>query len=306
MIGGEPFDQRRGIGPFAIHEHVLVRHEHLVEHDERLLAGELGIAGVHLPAVDDPGVVGLATDDVGEARRIDPHGADNGPVAIRLGHAHGGHEDQPMRIDRAGLLHLGAGDVDTVAVAPDHVQEKIRIRLLVRRPGAVALRIGHRSPDDDVRSLRAAQESQEPLVIIGARLRIDVERHRMAGADGVETHAALEAGAGSPAELALHLVLCDQLLRTRRHVQEAIDRKPGDVGAHGAELRPLRRDPVGLRHRIDGGPDHRMIRRLRHALAHEKHIHTAPAQRIDVVVGGHDRVCKVGPERFNAVHGDVS
>jgi len=57
---------------------------------------QLRIAGIHLSAVDDSGVIGLAADDVGEARRIDPHGADHRPVAIGLGHAHGGHEDQPM------------------------------------------------------------------------------------------------------------------------------------------------------------------------------------------------------------------
>src|SRR3974377_1427571 len=95
-------DARGGAGPVAVHDHVLVRHEHFLEHDQRLLPGELGIAGIHLPAVDDPGVVGLAADDVDEARRIDPHGADHRPVALRFGPAHGGNADKPMQIDRAG------------------------------------------------------------------------------------------------------------------------------------------------------------------------------------------------------------
>ena len=55
--------------------------------------------------------------------------------------------------------------------------------------------------------LRALEEGEEALVIVGAALGIDVEGDRMARADGVHPDAALEAGAGAPAELALHLVL---------------------------------------------------------------------------------------------------
>ena len=117
MIGGEALDQRRRVFPLAVHEHVLVRHEHVVEDDQRFLAGELRIAGVDRAAVHDAGVVGLAADDVGEARRIDAHRADHRPVAVGLGHAHGRHDDQPVRIDGAGLVHLGAGDVDALVVA---------------------------------------------------------------------------------------------------------------------------------------------------------------------------------------------
>ena len=190
---------------------MLVRHEHFLEHDQRFLAGELGIAGIHRAAVDHARVVGLAADDVGQPRRIDAHGADHRPVAIGLGHAHGRHEDQPMRIDRAGLMHLGAGHVDAVLVAAHHVQEQVGIGLLVRRLGAVALGIGHRAADDDVGGLRAPQEGQKPLVIIGAGLGVDVEGHRMAGADGVEADATLKAGAGASPELALHLVLGDEI-----------------------------------------------------------------------------------------------
>ena len=108
-------------------------------------------------------------------------------------------------------MHLGAGDVDALVVALGHVQEQVGVALLVRRLGAVALRIGHGAADDDVGRLRALEEGEEALVIVGALLGVDVEGHRMAGADGVEPDAALEAGAGAPPELALHLVLGDEL-----------------------------------------------------------------------------------------------
>ena len=74
------------------------------------------------------------------------------------------------------------------------------------------------------------EKSEKALVVVGAVLGVDVEGHRMAGADGIEPDAALEAGAGAPAKLALHLVLGDEFARADRHMQEAVDRLPRDVG----------------------------------------------------------------------------
>ena len=48
-----------------------------------------------------------------------------------------------------------------------------------------------------------------------------------------------------------------------------------------------------------------MIDRLGHALAHEEDIHAAAAQRIEIVVGGDDRLVEVGPERFSVGHGNL-
>ena len=52
MIGREALDQRCRVFPFAVEEHVLVRHEHVVEHDQRFLAGELRIAGIEGPRIE--------------------------------------------------------------------------------------------------------------------------------------------------------------------------------------------------------------------------------------------------------------
>ncbi len=80
----------------------------------------------------------------------------------------------------------------------------------MRRFGAVALGIGHGAADHHIGGLRALEEGEEALVIIGAVLGVDVEGHGVAGADGVETDAALKAGSGAAAELALHLMLGDE------------------------------------------------------------------------------------------------
>ena len=127
MIGGEALDQRGRVFPFAVHEHMRVRHEHIFEHDQRLLAGELRVAGIHRAAIDHAGVVGLAADDVCEAGRVDTDRANHRPVAVLLGHAHGRHENEPVRIDRAGLVHLGAGDVDAFLVALRDMKEEIDV-----------------------------------------------------------------------------------------------------------------------------------------------------------------------------------
>ena len=42
------------------------------------------------------------------------------------------------------------------------------IALLMRRLGAVTLRIGHGAADDDIGGLRPLEESEEALVIVGA------------------------------------------------------------------------------------------------------------------------------------------
>ena len=60
-------------------------------------------------------------------------------------------------------------------------------------------------------------------MVVGAAFGIDVEGHRMARADRVKADAALEAGAGAAAELALHLVLGDEIAGLGRHMQEAVD-----------------------------------------------------------------------------------
>ena len=60
--------------------------------------------------------------------------------------------------------------------------------------------------------------------------------------------------------------------------------------------------PVGFRHGVDRRADNRVIDRLRHALAHEEHVHAPAAQRVDVVVRRDDPMSEVGPERFHVKH----
>ena len=127
----------------------------------------------------------------------------------------------------------------------------------------------------------------------------------MARADGVQSHAALEAGAGAAAQFALHFVLGDEIARRGRHMQEAVGLHAGNIAMHAAQFRPLARQPIGLRHGVDRGKDHRMIDRLGHALAHEEHVHTPAAQRGNVILGIGDRAREIGPQCLDVWHGSI-
>ena len=104
----------------------------------------------------------------------------------------------------------------------------------MRRLRAVALGIGHGAADHDIGRLRPLEEGKKALVIIGAGFGVDIEGHRMAGADCVEPDAALKAGAGAAAEFALHLMLGDEFGRVHRHVEEAVDLAIADAGMHAS------------------------------------------------------------------------
>src|SRR5262252_3777299 len=172
--------------------------------------------------------------------------------------------------------------------------------------GALALRVCHGAADHDVRRLRALKEREKALVIFSPVLGIDIEGHRMTGADGVEPNTTLKTGAGAASKFALHFMLGDKLSRADRHVQEAVDLPSADIRMHGRESRPLGRDAEGFRHGVDRRLYHRMVYRLRHALAHEEHVHATTAQRIDVIVRALDGICEVRPQRLDVLHHTIS
>ena len=77
-----------------------------------------------------------------------------------------------------------------------------------------------------------------------------------------------------------------------RHMQEAVDGAAGDFGLRGCQFRPLGCDPVGLRHRVDRWPDHRMVDRLGDAFAED----------LDEIVAGDAALARVevsGPGFIN-------
>ena len=130
----------------AVEEDVLVGDKHMIQHHQGLLAAELGVALVDAAALLQlAGVAGLAAIDHVHALRIGGAGEGDGPILVRLAHGDGGHEDVPVGVDGAGLVGLGAADHNAVRAALHHMDEHIRVGLVVGGLGAVALGVGHGS-----------------------------------------------------------------------------------------------------------------------------------------------------------------
>ena len=73
-------------------------------------------------------------------------------------------------------MGLGAADDDAVVTLLDDVDEHVRVGLLVRRQGAVALGVGHRAVGDDVLVLEVLHVLREALVVVGAPRLVESRR----------------------------------------------------------------------------------------------------------------------------------
>ncbi len=82
VVAREALDQRAGHVDLAVHEHVLPRHEHLVEVDQDLLAAVDGVALVDRAGLHRAQVRGLPAVDVGDADRVDRDRGDHGVVSL--------------------------------------------------------------------------------------------------------------------------------------------------------------------------------------------------------------------------------
>ena len=206
-------------------------------------------------------------------------------VAIFGAEAHRRHHQEPVRVDAAGLVQLGAADHDAVGVALDDAHEQVRIVLLVRRLAAVALGVGHRAADHEVLALHVLDEVDEALVVLGVFRLIDVVGDREQRVDRVHADAALKARAGALAEPALHAVLHHHVVDAFGHLQKAVHALAGELALDGGELRFVFRERVRLGDRVDRGADHRVIDRLLDQLAEQVDAQFAVAEALDVLAG---------------------
>ena len=109
------------------------------------------------------------------------------------------------------------------------------------------------------------------------------------------TNAALEAGPGPAAQLALHLVLSDEVGRIGCDVKKTVDLATANLAVDASQFGPLGCQPVRLRHRIDGRADDWVVDGLGHTLASEEDVHLASAEGIEIIVRRNDRASEVGP-----------
>ncbi len=286
VVAGEALDEVGCESGFAIHEEQVIGDEDVVEQDHGFLPGELLVAGVGGVGFESAGVAGLATVDVGEAGVIDGDGGDDGVVAVSFAEAHGGHDQEPVGVEAAGLVHLGSADHNTVGMAFDDVDEEVGISLVGRGFGAVTFGVGHGSAQGEVFLLHVAQEGLEALVVLGAVGRVDGVGDGEEGVDGVHANAALEAGSGELAEFALHAVLGDDVGHAFGDVEKAVDVLVGERRVGGGARGVFESEIVGAGDGVDGGADDGMVDRLRDAVSHEVNAQGAVTEAFDIVGAG--------------------
>jgi hypothetical protein len=298
VIRGEAFDEHGGEIDLAVHEDAFPGYEDVVKDDHRLLPAKLPVTRIDLAALHAAGVAGLPAVDVGDPRGVHGHGADDRVVLVGLAEAHRRHDEQPVRIYAPRLVGLGPLQVHALGRAPAHVHEEVGIGLLVGRLAPVALHVGHRAADHEAPLLHRRDESDEARVVGRAVLPVDLEGDRVERVDRIHADTALEAGARELAEPALHLVLEHQVVGAAGHVQEPVDPLAGVGRNRRSQVGIAHGQVVGLRHRIDGRPDHGVVHRLPDQLAEQEHPQVAAPQALEVLGAGADRPSRLPPDCF--------
>ena len=151
MERGEPFDEGAGKVDLTVHENPLIGNKHIIEDHKGLTAdhAEIAVAGVDV-AFHLAFLVGLTTEDHGDAGGIQGDGRHDGEGFVAFHHVLGGHDHDFMAVDGAGLVGLGTANDHAVGPFFDHVHEHIGIGLLARALGTIALGIGHPADQHEI------------------------------------------------------------------------------------------------------------------------------------------------------------
>ena len=289
MIAGKPFHQRAAEFHFAAHEHVFPGDEQIVEHHQGFMAAELLVADVDVAAFEFAGITGLAAVDVEDAFGVGRGHKRHGIVHILFRHADGRHDQDPVGIERAGLMTFCAADHDAVRSFLDHMHEQVRVGLLVGSQTPVALGIGHGTVHCPVFLLHPAQKLVEALMIGCAQFLVHFEGHAVHGVDRVHPDAALEAGAGFLAEQALHFYFFDQVVGALVKMAEPVDFFAGEMGRRRHQVFIFRqfRQLVGSLDGIHRRANDRVIDGILHPFPLQVDFEVHLAQAFFILGSGH-------------------
>ena len=292
VIACETLYNHAGKLNFAVEEDAVVRNEYAVEDNENFVAAVYLVANVDVVVLFNlAGVAGLTAVDQGDALGIGRYSEGDRVVLVALAHGDGRHYQNLVRVYKAGLVSLSAGNVYAVSGALYNVQEQIRISLLGRSEGTVALNVGHSAVNCEVLILHAGQELEEVLVVLGAASLVDLVGGGEYSVHSVHAYAALEAGCSLLTEQTLHLNLLDQVVGGLMHVGEAVDLLAGDVGGSSHQILILRvlSQLVGSGEGVQGRTDNRVVNRILYLLAEHIQIEVQLAQGLNVLVFGHHK-----------------
>ena len=289
VITGEALHQHAGELRLAVEEDAVIGNEHVVEHRQGLHTAELGVAHVHLGVFQLAGIAALTAHDQEQAGSVQRDGEGNGIVLVLGAHGDGGHHDDLVRVQDAGLVRLGAADHDAVGTALHHPQEQVGVILRVRGLAAVALGVGHGAVHGQVVVLHHGQELLEILMVVGAVLLVDLIGGGEHGVEGVHTHAALEAGGGHLAAQALHLHLVAQVVGGLMDMCKTVDPLSGIGGDHGHQILILRhlRQIIGHADRVQGRTQDGVLGGILDLLAEHVDLHIDLLDGFDILLACH-------------------
>ena len=181
-------------------------------------------------------------------------------------------------------MTLGAADDDPVFPFLDYVEVHVRIRLLLGGEVPVPLDVGHPGVGHEVVLLHVLQELDEPLIVLGPVLLIDVVGRDRQRDHAVQSGAALETGADAPTQQAVYLDPGYQVRDGLRRIVEPVDRlvDQGAFGHHQVAVFRALGKLVGLRCRLDPCPDARVVDDVFDLLPEHVHRRLEPSERLDI------------------------
>ena len=233
---GKPLHQKADEIGFPAKEDPFPGDEDVFENGQDFVAAEVVVAHIDRASLELARVARLPAADEKQAGRIGGDGAADGIILFVFPESHGGHDDDFMGVEHAGLVGFGAPNDDPVLPALHDMKEHVRVLLLRGAEAAVSFDIGHGAVDHQVLLLNPQEKFLEPLVIGGLIFLVDFEGGAVKGVHGVHAHAALEAGGRLLPQEALHLHLVHQVFRGLVDGGEAVDRFSRQVGFGGGQF----------------------------------------------------------------------
>jgi len=227
MVAGKPLDQHAAEFILAAHQDVFPGNENVVEDHQGFMAAKPGVADVNGAAFQFPRVAGLAAVNVEDALFIRRADEGYGIVRVVFGHGDGGHDQNPVGVDGAGLMGFGAPHDDALVVLLDDMDIQIRVGLLMRRKSPVSLDVGHGAVHGKVFFLNHFQKFDESLMIFRAELLIHLIGGAVHGVHGIHADAPLKAGGGLLPQKPLHFDFLDEVVGALMQMGETVDFIPG-------------------------------------------------------------------------------
>ena len=176
--------------PFTGEEHLVPRHEHVVEDRD---PGGLAVLCAELRRVLARPAGGSRHDR--QIPRVDRHGAAYGEIRIALRHIATGHDEQFVHVRCARDDRLRAADYDAVRATLLDMHVGIRVRLVARTQGAIALTVRHRHPEGQIIGVHLIEIGEEARMVFAVRRLIDAVRRLVDRVQRIVREIALRAAA---------------------------------------------------------------------------------------------------------------